>query len=93
MSVPRLPVLQPARPSRPKTRTPERKALHRAYCKSAYEARKAAGVCAYTPGCGNRTNGTVYCDECREVERLRKVVYKEERTRRSEVVTAVVEKL
>ena len=53
--------------------TPERKAYVRAFAKAAYEARKAAGVCAYTPGCGNPAQGGFYCEACRETARIKRL--------------------
>ena len=80
MSIPRLPVAHPPRKrARVQTYTPQQKAIRSARAKAAYEARKAAGVCVYTPGCGNKTNGTAYCEECRAVERMRKAVVAEAR--------------
>lgn len=73
MSAPRLPVARPARKrAKPQTYTPEVLRLKRARAKAAYEARKAAGLCVYTPGCGNRTDGTVYCDDCRAAQRAKR---------------------
>ena len=70
--------LETSRPRRAQIYTPEQKARRAAQSAARYRARRAVGVCVY-PGCGNRTNGTVYCDECREVERLRKMAYREAR--------------
>ena len=58
--------------TRKQTYTPEQKATKRARRKTIYEARKAAGVCVYSAGCGNRTDGTAYCEECRRCERMRR---------------------